>query len=86
MIEVIKDKIQLLCKREGLMEFQNNNIASMIERTSVALNALLITGDDLDQVVCLTCGMAPKIVLSDGNSKVAITLLLCNKPILPTIF
>jgi hypothetical protein len=70
MIEVIKDKIALLCQREGLPEFQDNNVASMIERTSIAVNALLITGVDLDKVICLTCGYAPKIVLSDGNSKV----------------
>jgi hypothetical protein len=70
MIQVIKDKLQLMCQREGLKEFQDNNIASMIERTSIAFNALLITGQDLDQVICLSCGMAPKIVLSDGNSKV----------------
>ena len=71
MIEVIKNKIKLLCQREGINEFQDNNVASMIERTSIAVNALLITGDDLDSVICLTCGIAPKIVLSDGNSKVS---------------
>ena len=70
MIECIKEKIQLLCQREGLVEFQDNNNASVIERTSIAVNALLITGEDMDQVICLTCGMAPKTVLSDGNSKV----------------
>ena len=42
----------------------------MIERAAIAVNALLITGDDLDNVICLFCGMAPKIVLTDGNSKV----------------
>ena len=70
MIEVIKDKIQLLCHREGLAEIQDNNLASMIKRAAIAVNALLITGDDLDNVICLFCGMAPKIVLTDGNSKV----------------
>jgi hypothetical protein len=72
MIEVIKEKLKLLCQREGLEEFQDNNIASMIERSSIAFNALLITGQDLDKVICLSCGMAPKIVLSDGNSKVSL--------------
>jgi hypothetical protein len=70
MIQVIKDKIQLLCQREGLEEFQDNNVASAIERTSIAVNSLLITGEDMNHVVCLTCGFTPKIVLSDGNSKV----------------
>ena len=70
MIEVIKEKLKLLCQREGLVEFQDNNVASMIERTSIAVNALLIGGEDMDKVVCLTCGMTPKIVMSDGNSKV----------------
>ena len=60
----------MLCQREGLEEFQDNNVASVIERTSIAVNSLLITGKDLNDVVCLTCGYAPKIVLSDGNSKV----------------
>ena len=84
MIEIIKEKLRLLCQREGIKEFQDNNSASVIERMSVAVNSLLITGRDLDHVVCLTCGMAPKIVLSDGNSKVGQrtegnnTLYICN--------
>ena len=69
MIEFIKEKLQLLCLREGIPEFQDNNVASVIERASVAINALLITGKDMDNVVCVTCGMTPKIVMSDGNSK-----------------
>ena len=70
MIEYIKEKLKLMCIREDIQEFQDNNVASMIERASIAYNAILITGMDLDTVVCITCGMAPKIVMSDGNSKV----------------
>ena len=44
LIDVIKEKIQLLCNREGLRFTPDNNSASMIERFSVAVNALLITG------------------------------------------
>lgn len=69
-IQVIKDKLQLLCQREGLVEFQDNNIASLLERSSIAINALLITGHDLNHVICLACGVCPKTALSDGNSKV----------------
>lgn len=69
-IQVIMDKLQLLCQREDLEEFQDNNIASLVERSSIAINALLITGQDLNYVICLACGIAPKTVLSDGNSKV----------------
>ena len=44
LIDVIKEKIQLLSNREGLRFTPDNNSASMIERFSVAVNALLITG------------------------------------------
>ena len=70
MIQLIKEKIRLLCKKKGIFEVQDNNMASAIARVVMAVNALLITGKDLDNVVCLTCGYAPKMVLSDGNSKV----------------
>ena len=70
MIQVIVDKLQLLSQREGLHQNLDHNLALMIERAAIATLALLITGDDMDNVVCLYCGMAPKTVLSDGNSKV----------------
>ena len=70
MIEFIKQKLKLMSHREGIPEIHDNNVASMIERASIAFNALLITGQDLNNVVCVTCGLAPKIVMSDGNSKV----------------
>ena len=73
MIQVIVDKLHLLSQREGLTAILDHNIALMIERTVIATLALLITGDDMDNVVCLQCGMAPKTVLSDGNSKVSYT-------------
>ena len=56
-------------------EFQDNNIASMVERVAIAINAVLITGNDLDNVICLFCGMAPKILLTDGNSKVGMLMV-----------
>ena len=71
MIQVIVDKLQLLSEREGLTKVLDHNIALMIGRTAIATLALLITGEDMDNVVCLYCGMAPKTVLSDGNSKVS---------------
>ena len=70
MIQVIVDKLQLLSQREGLDQNLDHNLALMIERAAIATLALLITGDDMDNVICLHCGMAPKTVLSDGNSKV----------------
>ena len=70
MIECIKARLKLLAVREGLSEdISNNNNASMIERVSIAVNAILIKGEDQDQAVCLVCGLCPKIVCSDGNSK-----------------
>ena len=36
----------------------------------VALVANMITPSDFDDVSCLVCGVAPKVVYTDGNSKV----------------
>jgi hypothetical protein len=47
MIEAVKEKMKLLCEREGLEFNPDNNSASMIERFSVATNSLLITGMNL---------------------------------------
>ena len=70
MIECIKARLKLMAVREGLTEdIANNNNASMIERVSIAVNALLIKAKDQDEAVCLVCGLCPKIVCSDGNSK-----------------
>ena len=73
MIECIKSRPKLMAVKEGLMEEianYNNSNASMIERVSIAVNAiLLIKAKDQDEAVCLVCGLCPKIVCSDGNSK-----------------
>lgn len=44
MIEVIKNKVNLLCQREGLQFKPDHNTSSTIERFAVAINAVLITG------------------------------------------
>ena len=51
MIEVIKNKLLLLCKRAGIQFVPDNNIASMLERFSVAVNAVLITGIQLKSFI-----------------------------------
>jgi hypothetical protein len=61
MIEVIKEKIHLLSMREGLDFTPDNNIASMIERLSVAVNALLITGNETAATWLL--GSCPPVIL-----------------------
>ena len=75
LIQVIQDKIQLLSQREGLDEFPDHNIALMVERCAIAVNALMTTGKDLDHVICLFCGMAPKVILTDGNTKVSASVI-----------
>ena len=58
MIECIKARLKLMAVREGLTEdIANNNNASMIERVSIAVNALLIKAKDQDEAVCLVCGL-----------------------------
>ena len=47
----------------------------MVERCAIAVNALMITGKDLDHVICLFCGMAPKVILTDGNAKVSASVI-----------
>ena len=44
MIEVIRNKVTLLCKREGLEYKPDQNLASFIERFAIAVNASLVTG------------------------------------------
>ena len=33
----------------------------------------MIKPADVDNVICLVCGVAPKIVYTDGNTKVGVT-------------
>ena len=74
-IECIKARLKLMAMREGLSEsISNNNSASMVERVTIAVSAVLITEDDLNEAICLVCGSCPKIVSSDGNSKDTIHL------------
>ena len=42
----------------------------MVIPNLVVPNLIEFIGDDLDFVICLICGLAPKILVSDGNSKV----------------
>lgn len=60
MIEAVKEKMKLLCEREGLEFNPDNNSASMIERFSVATNSLLITGMNLF-ATRLTCWTNPDL-------------------------
>ena len=74
LIEAIKRKILLLGQCEGLKrsttETDLANNCVKIEQTVIAVMSLIVTGSDLDNVVCLVCGNAPKIVSTDGNTKV----------------
>ena len=73
-IEVIKKKLLLLGQLEGLdmeaLKKDLTNTALKLEKTVIAVMSLLLKGSDLDDVVCFICGIAPKIVCTDGNTKV----------------
>ena len=73
-IEAIKKKILLLGQCEGLdrltTERDLTNNCVKLEKTVIAVMSLIVTGSDLDDVVCYICGNCPKIVSTDGNTKV----------------
>ena len=50
----------------------------MVIPNLVVPNLIEFIGDDLDFVICLICGLAPKILVSDGNSKVFLRNFLQN--------
>ena len=71
-IEAIKQKLILLAMCEGIscqMEVNLSNRCKNIEMACIAITSLLITPADMDHVICLVCGICPKIVNSDGNAK-----------------
>ena len=71
-IEVIKQKILLLSSCEGISEhFESNliNHCKNIEMACIGITALLVTPEDMDNVLCLVCGSCPKIINTDGNAK-----------------
>lgn len=73
-IEAVKKKMLLLGKLEGLtqtaLEKDLTNNVLKLEKIVIAVMSLMVTGSDLDDVVCFTCGNCPKIVSTDGNTKV----------------
>ena len=73
-IEVIKKKLLLLGKLEGLdieaLKRDLTNTALKLEQSVIALLSLILKGSDLDDVICFICGISPKIVCTDGNTKV----------------
>ena len=71
-IVYVTKKIELLSQCESLSEqFQSNvqNHSKKIERACIAVLSILISSEDLDSVICLHCGVCPKVVNSDGNAK-----------------
>ena len=42
------------------------------------IHCVIVTGNDLNQVMCLLCGSSPKIVNSDGNAKESQNLSVGN--------
>ena len=82
-IEVIKKKLLLLGQLEGLnmeaLRRDIGNTALKLEKSTIAVLALLLKGSDMDDVICYICGIAPKIVCTDGNVKVTLhrTYLIC---------
>ena len=72
----ITKKMINLAKCEGLSDIETNvnNISSLIERSAVAITALLIRENDLNRVMCWLCGRAPKSANTDGNTKDSIRI------------
>ena len=73
LVETIKRKISVLGECAGLdtdeLDINLNNVASLIERASVAVISLIIRPEDMNNVICYYCGPAPKCVNTDGNAK-----------------
>ena len=76
-VEAIKKKISLLGQLEGIpheaLETDLNSIALKLEKIVIAVMSVLVKGSDLDAVLCYICGNVPKIVCTDGNTKVRST-------------
>jgi hypothetical protein len=75
-IEAVKKKFLLLGQLEGLekeaVERDLTNNALKLEKTVIAVMSLIVAGSDLDDVICYVCGSCPKIVCTDGNTKVGL--------------
>ena len=73
-IEAIKKKISLLGQLEGLdkevLDKDISNNALKLEKAAIAVMSLIVRDSDWDDVVCYICGKCPKIVCTDGNTKV----------------
>ena len=71
-IDTIKRKLKLLGLCEDISEHVDKNLVNHsldIEMACIAVTSILITPQAMDEVVCLICGVCPKIVNSDGNAK-----------------
>ena len=81
-ISAVKKKILLLGQLEGLdkeeIETDLTNNVMKLEKTVLAVMSLLVKDSDLDDVVCGICGVCPKIVCTDGNTKVGDFVLQQN--------
>ena len=73
-LATVKEKLLLLGHLEGLeigvLEKNLDNNALALEKMVIATLSIILKGSDLDSVVCYICGNCPKIVCTDGNSKV----------------
>ena len=71
-IEAIKKKMYLLGLCEGISHLLDKNIQNLcndLEGLCTAAIALLVTPTDLDHVICMICGVCPKVINTDGNAK-----------------
>ena len=68
LIESIKNRIMLMGQREGIsvedLKTNITNVSKDTEKMCCAVLSLLVTGVDMDAVVCLICGVCPKIINS----------------------
>ena len=72
-IEAIKKKFLLLGQVEGLdkdtLEKDLTSNSIKIEKTVIAVMSMLVRDTDMNGVLCYLCGICPKIVSTDGNTK-----------------
>ena len=79
-IEAIKKKIGLLGQLEGIpndvLKPDAVHLALKMDKMVIAVLSIIVKGSDFDDVLCYICGNCPKIVCTDGNTKVRHFLVL----------
>ena len=68
-MSVLITHIEQICLKSGVEISSTGNVAQDVYRCVICISSCIITGEDLDEVTCPTCGRFPTITFSDGNVK-----------------